>query len=111
MEGCVHDPQRQLRIVRVVHASVLRLHLRDMLHTGHGQGYRPAKRGGAPVAHQFFAAKVTGRNKRRTFEWYSSRAGSTYVSSKSANFSISVNRLTRKVCFASNGCPFISLRA
>lgn len=53
IEGCVHDPRRQLRIVKVAHASLLRLHLRDMLHIGHGQGYRPAKHGGAPVAHQF----------------------------------------------------------
>ena len=53
MQECVHDPQRQLRIVRVVHASVLRLHLRGMLHIGHGQGYQPARRGDAPVEHQF----------------------------------------------------------
>jgi hypothetical protein len=53
IEGCVHDPRRQLRIVKVAHASVLRLHPRDMLHIDHGQGYQPAKRGGAPVAHQF----------------------------------------------------------
>lgn len=53
-EECVHDPQRQLRIVRVVHASVLRLHPRDMLHIGHGRGYQPARRGDAPVARQVF---------------------------------------------------------
>jgi hypothetical protein len=53
IEGCVHDPRMQFRIVKVAHASVLRLHLRDMLHIGHGQDYQPAKRGGAPVAHKF----------------------------------------------------------
>lgn len=52
IEGCLHDRRRQLRIVKVVHASILRLHLRDMLRIGHGRGYRPAKRGGAPMAHQ-----------------------------------------------------------
>jgi hypothetical protein len=51
MEVCAHYPRRRLRIVKVAHASVLRLHLRDMLHIGHDQGYQPAKRGGAPVVH------------------------------------------------------------
>lgn len=52
IEGCVHDPHGRLRVVKVVRASISRLHLRDMLHIDHGQGYQPAKRGGAPMIHQ-----------------------------------------------------------
>jgi hypothetical protein len=51
IEGISHYPRKRLRIVKVAHASVLRLHLRDMLHIGHDQGYQPAKREGVPVVH------------------------------------------------------------
>ena len=53
MQWNVRDLRELLRIVKVAHASVLRLHLRDMLHIGHGQGYQLAKRGGVPVGHKF----------------------------------------------------------
>ena len=50
---------------------------------------------------------VTKWELNHTLEVYSSSSGSTYVSSSSAYFSISMNRLTLKVCLASKGCPWM----
>ncbi len=47
----------------------------------------------------------------RTFALYSSGGGSTYVSSRFRYRSKSVRRLMKKVCFASNGCPFMARSA
>jgi hypothetical protein len=51
MERNVPDLRGLPRIVKGGHANVSRLHLRDMLHTDHGQGDRPTKHADAPVMH------------------------------------------------------------
>src|SRR5712675_1915501 len=106
----VHDLRGLLHTVKAARASVVRLHLRDRSRIGHDPRDPPAKRADVPVMHQF-AVKGMKQNQRHALARYSSRCGSTYVSSRSANFSMSVKRLTRKVCLASNGWPFSSLRA
>lgn len=91
----------QSHIAKVSHASESGPPHPDMSHTDPGPEDRRAKLVNVPSLSSPWQGIVLEQN--HTLGTNSSTSGSTYASSRFAYFSMSENRLSLKVCLASNG--------